>query len=61
MKKPKNCKCIPETRRGFIQAHLDIAEDFPDGAFMAYLESKGIDGYELEPFSDDHDCNRGRP
>jgi hypothetical protein len=46
-------------RRGFIQAAMDFAESFPDGAFMAYMEEQGIDVGELEAFSLEHDCTSG--
>ena len=35
-------------RRAYIEAALAFAEDFPDGAFMAYMEEQGISIDELE-------------
>ncbi len=50
------CTCLTPERMGYIQAAMDMSEDFPDGAFFALMEEKGIDVTELEPFSDDHKC-----
>ena len=52
------CTCLTPERRGYIEAAMDFADDFPDGAFMAFMEEKGIDVYELIPFSDDHKCGK---
>lgn len=57
-KRQAACTCLTPERRGFIQSALDFTEDFPDGAFMAYMEDAGIDISELEAFSEDHDCQK---
>lgn len=44
MKKNK----IYHDRKAFVQAAMDFAEDFPDGAYFAYMEEQGIDVTELE-------------
>lgn len=59
-KKQAACRCLKPKRRGFIQAAMDFASDFNDGAFMAYMEEQGIDVSELEPFSLEHDCSTGK-
>ena len=51
------CKCLSEKRRAYIQTALDVCDDWPDGAFFAYLEECNIDVTELEPFSVEHKCN----
>lgn len=50
------CTCLTPERRGFVQAAIDFADDFSDGAFMAYIEEKGISMDELMVLSDDHVC-----
>lgn len=55
-KRQAACTCLSPERRGFIKAAMDFAEDFPDGAFFAYLDERDIDVTELEPFSLEHDC-----
>jgi len=50
------CDCLTPERRGYIKSAMDHAADFPDGAFMAYLDEMGIDVSELEAFSTEHDC-----
>lgn len=57
-KKQAACKCLPPGRREFIRMHMDIADDFSDGAFMAYMDEKGIDVSELEALSLTHDCTK---
>lgn len=52
----KTCKCISDERRDYIQAAMGFADDFSDGAFMAYMEESGIDVSELEVFAVDHKC-----
>jgi hypothetical protein len=53
---PKTCKCLPLERRAYIESKMHFAEDFSDGAFMAFMEESGIDVSELEIFSTTHDC-----
>ncbi len=48
------CDCLSPERKGFIREKMDFAEDFPDGAFMAYMEENSIDVSELECFSTTH-------
>jgi hypothetical protein len=55
-KRQAACDCLPAERRGFIKSALDFTEDFPDGAFLAYMEEQGIDISELEAFAESHDC-----
>ena len=55
-KKQAACKCLSEKRRAYIQTALDVCDDWPDGAFFAYLEERNIDVTELEPFSLEHNC-----
>ncbi len=55
----KTCNCLTDERRAFIQVAMDFADDFSDGAFMAYMEEKGIDVSELEVFSEQHKCGGG--
>lgn len=50
----RKCDCLDSERKAFIQMHMAQAEDFPDGAFMAYMEECGIDVSELECFSTTH-------
>jgi hypothetical protein len=57
-KRQAECNCLPAGRREFIRMHMDIADDFSDGAFMAYMDEKGIDVSELEALSLDHDCKK---
>ena len=56
MIKKEECKCLPEERRVYIENALSLAEDFPDGAWMAFLQEQGIDPNELEVFSVGHNC-----
>jgi len=51
------CSCLTAERRGFIRSAMSYAEDFSDGAFMAYMDEMGIDVSELEAFGTEHDCN----
>ncbi len=55
-KRQAACKCLDPERRGFIKSAMDFAHDFPDGAFMAYMDENLIDVSELECFSMEHDC-----
>lgn len=57
-KRQAACKCLAPKRRAFIKDKMDFANsnDFPDGAFFAYMEENGIDTSELEAFSTEHDC-----
>jgi len=48
------CTCLSDERKGYIESAMDFAEDFSDGAFMAYMEECGIDVSELECFSTTH-------
>ena len=32
-----------DERESYVKVHLDISEDFSDGAFMGYMAEKGID------------------
>lgn len=57
-KRQEACDCLPAGRREFIRVHMDIADDFSDGAFMAYMGENGIDISELEALSLDHDCQK---
>jgi hypothetical protein len=57
-KRQARCNCLTAFRRGFIEAAMDFAAEFPDGAFMAYMEEQGIDVSELEAFSLEHDCKK---
>lgn len=52
------CRCLRASRRGFIKEKMDFANanDFPDGAFFAFMDENGIDVSEMEPFSTDHNC-----
>jgi hypothetical protein len=52
------CHCLTDERRGYIEAAMDFADEFPDGAFMAYMDEQGIDVSELEVFSTTHDCGK---
>lgn len=61
MTETKKCTCLTDERRAFVQAQMDYADDFPDGAFMGWMEECGIDVSELEVFAEGHDCqNRQR-
>ncbi len=53
----KQCKCLTPERRAKIEVAMDVADDFSDGAFMAYMEEQGIDVSELEVFSTEHECD----
>lgn len=55
-KRQAACDCLTPERRGFIRSALDHSDDFPDGAFMAYMDEQGIDISELECFSLEHNC-----
>ena len=57
------CDCISDGRKVMIQSAMDFAEDFSDGAFMAYMEECGIDVSELECFSTTHyaENHKGKP
>lgn len=55
-KRQSACKCLTPERRRFIRAAMDHADEFGDGAFMAYMDERGIDISELEAFSVEHDC-----
>ena len=55
-KRQAKCMCIKPKRRIFIQIALDFSDNFSDGAFMAFMEEKGIDMSELEAFSLEHNC-----
>jgi len=48
------CTCLTPDRKAYIQSKMDFAEDFSDGAWLAYLEEEGIDVSELECFSTTH-------
>ncbi len=48
------CTCLTSERKAYIQAKMDFAEDFSDGAFMAFMDESGIDVSELECFSTTH-------
>ena len=50
------CDCLKPERRSYIQEAMDHASEFSDGAFMAYMDERGIDVSELEAFSIEHDC-----
>lgn len=52
----EKCRCLPEKRREKIEAAMDFASDFSDGAFMGYMAEQGIDVSELEVFSTTHKC-----
>ena len=52
------CLCLKPNRRVFIQAAMDFASNFNDGAFFAYMAECGIDVSELEAFGLDHDCSK---
>lgn len=54
------CDCLTAERRGFIEAAMSFADNFPDGAFMAYMDEQGIDVSELECFSLEHDCKKDK-
>jgi hypothetical protein len=54
LKEVDACDCLPPERKSYIRSALDFAEDLPDGAFMAYMEERGIDVSELECFSTTH-------
>lgn len=54
------CQCLPPERRKYIKDALDFTEDFSDGAFMAYMDERGVDVSELECFSVEHRCGAGR-
>lgn len=51
------CSCLSQKRLNRIADALRFSEDFPDGAFCAYMEECGIDISELEPFSEGHNCH----
>lgn len=53
---PATCKCLSPERREYIYQRMSFADDFPDGAFSAYMEECGIDVSELEVFSTTHEC-----
>jgi hypothetical protein len=55
-KRQAACTCLAAERREYIKDAMLIAHDFNDGAFMAYMEERGIDVSELEAFSKEHDC-----
>jgi hypothetical protein len=48
------CDCLSPERKSYIQSQMDFAEDFSDGAFMAFMEESGIDVSELKCFSTTH-------
>ncbi len=50
------CQCIPRGRRAEIEVHMEISEDFTDGAWLAYMEGARVDISELEVFALDHNC-----
>lgn len=52
------CDCLTMDRRSYVEAAMDFAADFPDGAFMAYMDERGIDVSELEAFSVEHNCRK---
>lgn len=57
------CDCLTEERKGYIASALLHSEDFPDGAFHAYMDEMGIDVSELVPFSEGHmdECHAAAP
>ena len=57
------CTCLTPDRKAFVQTRMHFAEDFSDGAFMAYMEESGIDVSELECFSTTHyaENHKGKP
>ena len=57
-KRQAACDCLKPSRRDKIEVALDFADDFSDGAFMAYTYEQGIDVSELECFSEEHDCQK---
>ena len=48
------CTCLTPERKDYIRSGMAFAKDFPDGAFMAYMDECGIDVTELECFSTTH-------
>ena len=57
-KRQAACTCLKPERREYIREKMDFASDFPDGAFMAYMDESGIDVSELEAFSTEHNCTK---
>lgn len=53
------CSCLSQERLAEVAEALRHSEDFPDGAFMAYMEERGIDVSELECFAEGHNCSKG--
>jgi hypothetical protein len=41
-----------EERRAYVETMMEVAEDFPDGAFMGFMEECGIDVEELVEVSE---------
>lgn len=52
------CRCLTPKRRAYVEAAMSHAADWSDGAFFGYMQERGIDVTELEPFATDHDCRK---
>ena len=47
-------KCVSADMRAKIELVDDVAGDFPDGAYLAYCEEKGVGVEDLEVYSREH-------